>query len=270
MNITCTSGFFYSSTVQPQTPTSTETPNAQMAEDAGKFRQEIGNRYPSQDRVELSGWESSGTVHLETLSTERGKTWEPQETTRFTDAEVSETARQLSSIMDAHESNIELVTGIVTDIGASRGQLAEHLGSIGKLIDEALSAGEISRQEYEDLNKGLGAYSEAVMSKAERQAAIWEMMRQSGQKVEAMVARGASREEMDAYAQNFRDKHEEIISKLVEDYCSINRSLMSQMISRVRAGESLFTPGTEQVYGFHNVTGYFKNGYVPAKPVPYP
>ena len=114
MNITCTSGFFYSSTVQPQTPAGTETPSAQMAENAEQFRQEIGNRFLSQDRVELSGWESSEIVHLETLSTERRKTWEPRETTRFTDAEVSETARQLSSIMDAHESNIELFTGIVT------------------------------------------------------------------------------------------------------------------------------------------------------------
>lgn len=264
MNITSTSGFFYSGAVQPQNP---EAPAAQMAESVETLRQEIGNRYPSQDRVDISGWESSEVVHLETLSVERGKTWEPQETTQFTDTEVSETARQLSSMMDAHESNIELVTGIVTDIGASRGQLAEHLGSIGKLIDEALSAGEISQQEYEDLNKGLEAYGEAVMSKAERQSAVWEMMRQSAEKVEAMVARGASREEMDAYAQNFRDKHEEIISKLVENYCSINRSLMSQMISRVRAGESLFTPGTEQARGFQNVTGYFKNGYVPAKPI---
>ena len=61
-----------------------------------------------------------------------------------------------------------------------------------------------------------------------------------------------------------------MVSEFVKNSCSVNRSLMAQLISRVRGGESLFPQGTQQVYGRSNFDGYFKNGYIPAKPTPYP
>lgn len=271
MNITCTSGLFYSSSVQPQqTLTFTEAPSAQMAQSAEKILQEFKNRQPNQDRVEISG--SSGVVMLEPLSSEQligvgqMKLREPKETTQFTSAEVSETARQLSAIMDVNNTSVDLATGF----GISESQLAEHLGSIGKLIDEALSTGEITRQEYDDLNKGLEEYGEAVMTKAERSAAGWELAKQISKATRARIDSGASAAEMAEYAKNLQENYQNMISEFVKSSCSVNRSLISQLVGRVRGGESLLAPGTEQVYGLSNVAGYFKNGYTPAKPTPYP
>lgn len=267
MNITCTSGLFYSSSVQPQqTLTFTEAPSAQMAQSAEKILQELKNRQPNQDRVELSGQKPSGIVMLEPLSGEPLKMRESKETTQFTSTEVSETARQLSAIMDVNNSSVDLATGF----GISESQLAEHLGSIGKLIDEALSAGEITQREYDDLNKGLEEYGEAVMTKAERSAAGWELAKQISKATRARIDSGASAAEMAEYAKNLQENYQNMISEFVKSSCSVNRSLMSQLVSRVRGGESLFAPGAEQVYGRSNIAGYFKNGYVPAKPTPYP
>ncbi|MBD5160523.1 MAG: hypothetical protein HDT14_00580 [Oscillibacter sp.] len=272
MNITCTSGLFFSSSVQPQqTLTFTEPTSAQMAQSAEKILQEFKNRQPNQDRVELSGQRPSGVVMLEPLSSEQlsgigqMKMRESKETTQFTSAEVSETARQLSSIMDVNNSSAEMAA----EFGISESQLAEHLGSIGKLIDEALSAGEITRQEYDDLNKGLEEYGEAIMTKAERSAAGWELAKEISKATRARIESGASTAEMAEYAKNLQENYQNMISEFVKSSCSINRSLMTQLTSRVRGGESLFAPGTEQVYGRSNVAGYFKNGYVPAKPTPY-
>lgn len=265
MNITCTSGLFYSSSVQPQqTLTFTEMPSAQMAQSAEKIVQEFKNRQPNQDRVELSG--SSGVVMLEPLSSEPLKMREPKETTQFTSVEVSGTARQLSAIMDVNNTSVDIATGF----GISESQLAEHLGSIGKLIDEALSTGEITQQEYDDLNKGLEEYGEAIMTKAERSAAGWELAKQISKATRARIDSGASAAEMAEYAKNLQENYQNMISEFVESSCSVNRSLMTQLISRVRGGESLFAPGMEQIYGLNNVAGYFKNGYTPAKPTPYP
>ena len=108
------------------------------------------------------------------------------------------------------------------------------------------------------------------MTKAERSAAGWELAKQISKATQARINQGASDTEMADYAKKLQDSYQDTVSEFVKSSCSINRSLMSQLLSRVRGGESLFPAGTEQVYGRHNVTGYFKNGYIPAAPTPYP
>ena len=53
--------------------------------------------------------------------------------------------------------------------GLSMEQLAELVGGIGKDLDSAFAAGEISEQEYDALNKGLAAYTEFMTEKAEKE-----------------------------------------------------------------------------------------------------
>lgn len=185
-----------------------------------------------------------------------------QLSTTFTNDEVSEKAETLSWLMDERSLDIEAKVGF----GMSREQLAQHFGEIGRQIDDAFSAGEITRQEYDDLNAGLGRYSGAVTGRAERQAAMWEVFRQMAKTTRSMVESGASREEMAAYAQKNMDTLQDRISEFVEKFCKIGRNLMSQLIQRVRGGNNLIEPGTRQTYGKENMAGYFKEGYVPFVP----
>ena len=64
-----------------------------------------------------------------------------QESTVFSNEEVSAAARTLSALMD--ENGVDINTKI--SFGMSEAQLAEHFGSIGKRIDDALAAGQISQ-----------------------------------------------------------------------------------------------------------------------------
>ncbi len=50
--------------------------------------------------------------------------------------------------------------------------MVQHFGEIGRQIDQAFSAGEISKQEYDDLNAGLARYTETVTSREERGNAV--------------------------------------------------------------------------------------------------
>ena len=151
----------------------------------------------------------------------------------------------------------------------SEAQLAEHFGAIGKQIDAAFSAGQITQQEYDDLNLGLEKYTEAMSSKSEQTAAMWEVGMQVASATRKMIESGATKEEMADYAAGVRENMQAEISKFVEDFCSIDRSLLNSLITRVRGGESLFPEGTVHSYGRENTAGYFKNGYVPFVPVEY-
>ena len=268
MNISRSAGIFYSASPK-QTPAAiSEEQRSRLEQRAAEVNVDISQRQPGRDVVEISGQAPSVTLlqpsKMEPLCSE--KIWAPKESTQFTNADVSETARKLSALMDENDKNVEAATAF----GMSEEQLAEHFGSIGKLIDEARSAGEISEQEYDDLNKGLEKYSEAIMTKAERSAAGWELAKHISKATQALISRGASDKEITEYAKDLQDSYQNKVSEFVKNSCSINRSLMSQLLGRVRGGESLFPAGTVQVYGRHNVTGYFKNGYVPAAPTPYP
>lgn len=181
----------------------------------------------------------------------------------FTGENVSEAARGLSFLMDENDESIRAQISF----GMSQEQLAEHFGSIGKELDEALAAGSISRQEYDDLNRGLESYTRTITSKAEHMAASWEVFKQVAQATQAMIQRGASEEEMSAYAKNIRDTLQDRISQFVKDYCSIDRSALVRLIQQVRAGRSLFPEGTVQRYGRENTRDYFKNGYEPFVPL---
>jgi len=217
--------------------------------------QEMKNRF---DTVEISG-------AVENASVVSFKEIEKAESTQFTNETVSEAARKLSALMDENGADINFRVSL----GMSEAQLAEHFGAIGKQIDDAFSAGQITQQEYDDLNLGLEKYTEAMSSKSERTAAMWEIAKQNAQATLMKIRSGASKEEMADHAESIKENLQAQISKFVEDFCSIDRSLLNSLITRVRGGESLFPEGTVHSYGRENTAGYFKNGYVPFVPVEY-
>jgi len=231
----------------------------------------IKNRF---DTVEISGQTPSvysdmvtplGDVPDDILSKLQGPFGPAAETTQFTNENVSYTARALSALMDENAEQIN----VMTSFGMSEAQLAEHFGKIGDRIDKAFAAGEITQQEFDDLNLGLEKYTEAISGKAERKAAMWEVAKQNAQATREKLNSGASDEEMADHAQSIKDTLHDEISKFVEEYCSIDRTLLAGLIQQARDGESLFPEGTVHSYGRENTAGYFKNGYVPFVPVDY-
>ena len=233
------------------------------------IRESVRASIANRDVVEISGQESEPAAGAMTLLGDVPITFsppkEPKLSTVFTGGDVSETARRLAALMDEGGEDIQFKTWS----GMSEKQLADHFGSIGRQIDQAFSAGAITEQEYEDLNLGLETYTEAISSRAEREAATWEIAKQCAQATRAMIAGGASQKEMGDYAGENRETFRGKIDKFVEEFCSIDRELLAQLIRRVRDGEQLFPAGTEQNYGRKNTRGYFKNGYVPFSPAEY-
>ena len=132
-------------------------------------------------------------------------------------------------------------------------------------IDNAFSNGEITKQEYDDLNLGLANYTEAICVKAERSTAMWEVVKQNVQALSAKFMGGVSSNETDS--EKISETLHNRITEFVEEYCSINRSLLNTLIARVRSGENLLPEGTVQTYNRENTAGYFKNNYKPFVPV---
>lgn len=117
-------------------------------------------------------------------------------------------------------------------------QLANLCGGIGKQIDDALSQGEISEQEYKDLNKGLNAYTEFMTKKAETQKATWSVMRQTAAATRKKIESGISDKDMEDYAKQVKESWENKISMFLEEN-SYDRITLHQMIRLIREGKSL-------------------------------
>lgn len=240
--------------------------SAQILQTKQKMGQAETKRMEDRDTVVLSGQKSpilSGSVTMGQVPLTFALP-ERQESTSFTHASVSDAAKRLSACMD--EKNEDMHWKIMS--GMSEKQLAEHFGQIGRQIDDAFASGEITRQEYDDLNRGLETYTEFMVSKSEREAAKWEVVKQGAAKIIEQVKSGASDADIDLYAQMRRKTFRDTIEGFVKEYCSIDRVFLQEMIRHVRSGGELV--GVEQDYGRQNTAGYFKNGYVPFVPVSYP
>lgn len=216
----------------------------------------------NRDTVEISGQESSvsnttttfGSVPITITIKNDAKL-----STEFTNNDVSETAKKLAQLMDENNEDIKMKAWW----GMNEQQLAEHFGNIGKQIDEAFSAGSITKQEYDDLNFGLEKYTETISSIAERGSATRTVVKQFANALQSLIEDGASDEEIENYAKEIRETLKDKINKLVDENCFIDRSLLFDLIQRVRDGESLFQENTKQTYSHENTIEYFNNGYKP-------
>lgn len=156
--------------------------------------------------------------------------------TTFTNEQVSDRAMALSWLMDGTHSVLFIPTDGSGNIGQD--QLAQHLGDIGKRIDECFAAGEITRQEYDDLNAGLEKYTEAAASLVEWLTAARAVGRAYTQTMNAMVKGGASQQEIEAFAKAYQKTREDMINEFIKKSCKIDRGLLAQLVQQARYGET--------------------------------
>lgn len=149
----------------------------------------------------------------------------------FSGSNVCEKAQELAARMT------EYPVGIAFSIdGLSMEQLADLVGGIGKEVDSAFAAGEISEQEYADLNKGLDTYTDFMTQKAEKEKASFAVMKQTAAATKAMIQSGASEEEMTDYAKMVREKWQNKINAYLKEN-AYDRTALNQMIIAIRMGK---------------------------------
>jgi len=130
--------------------------------------------------------------------------------------------------------------------------MVQHFGEIGRQIDQAFSAGEISKQEYDDLNAGLARYTETVTSREERGNAVAMALRKQSKALRALINRGASQVEIEAFAQQCRDAFADEVNKFITGSCKIDRNLRTWSSERRRSSEAFiynrkYTPKEEEI-----------------------
>ena len=152
----------------------------------------------------------------------------------FTEDEISAKAQELASLMTETPTGVEI--NLVR--GMSISQLANLIGGIGKQIDDALTAGDITEQEYADLNNALLSYSSFMTEKAETKNAMVHVLRQTDDAIRDQFGRGASDEEVENYVEKIRGTWNDRINEFLKDN-SYDRTILDQMIAAVRDGRSL-------------------------------
>ncbi|MBD5139661.1 MAG: hypothetical protein HDT24_10165 [Ruminococcus sp.] len=81
-------------------------------------------------------------------------------------------------------------------LGMSDKEIAEHVGGMGKRLDEAYANGKFTKEEYDELNKSLSDYAVKLANKSKRMEASWSLTRNMSplgfsmntQKAESMTA----------------------------------------------------------------------------------
>lgn len=157
-----------------------------------------------------------------------------QDFVEFLDGDVSEKAQKLSAQMTEYPVDVEFSMD-----GLSMGQIADLVGNIGKEVDNAFAAGEISEQEYSDLNKSLDTYADFMAGKAEKQKASFAVMKQTAAATKAKIESGTSDKEMTDYSELVSEKWQEKISEYLEEN-AFDRTTLNQMIAAIRTGQMPF------------------------------
>ncbi len=188
----------------------------------------------------------------------------PELSTVFTNSQVSEKAQELSLLMD--ERDIAVHSQVGFGLTYDRDKLAQHFGEVGRQIDEAFSAGEISQQEYDDLNAGLNKYTETVTSRAERSNALMAVLRNTKKMRDKLMVRGASQEEIEAFSKWHRETLEDRIQEYIKTSCGIDRDLLVKLIQQVREGKDLIQPKARQASSGENLAGFFESSPAPLAP----
>lgn len=156
-----------------------------------------------------------------------------QDFVEFSDGNISEKAKELATQMT------EYPVGVAFSIdGLSMEQIADLVGNIGKEVDSAFAAGQISEQEYAALNKGLDTYTDFMTENSEKQKASFAVMKQTAAATKAKIQSGASDKEMADYAELVREKWQEKISEYLEEN-AFDRTALDQMIAAIRTGKMM-------------------------------
>lgn len=182
----------------------------------------------------------------------------------FTNEQVSERAEALAWLMNENDPSFIPKDGLTNSL-VTKEQLAQHLGDIGRRIDECFAAGEITRQEYDDLNAGLKKFTEVSAAWLERQNAICRFAKDMNHSIQSMRKHGASDIEIEAFAKEKREDFHENIDEFIRKFCAIDRDLLLKLVQRVRGGEDLIPGSSRQTDDKDKTVGY-SNGYGPFVP----
>ena len=182
----------------------------------------------------------------------------------FTNEQVSERAEALAWLMNENDPSFIPKDGLTNSL-VTKEQLAQHLGDIGRRIDECFAAGEITRQEYDDLNAGLKKFTEVSAAWLERQNAICRFAKDMNHSIQSMRKHGASDIEIEAFAKEKREDFHKNIDEFIRKFCAIDRDLLLKLVQRVRGGEDLIPGSSRQTDDKDKTVGY-SNGYGPFVP----
>lgn len=182
----------------------------------------------------------------------------------FTNEQVSERAEALAWLMNENDPSFIPKDGL-RDSLVTKEQLAQHLGDIGRRIDECFAAGEITRQEYDDLNAGLKKFTEVSTAWLERQNAICRFVKDMSHSIQSMRKHGASDIEIEAFAKEKREDFHKNIDEFIRKFCAIDRDLLLKLVQRVRGGKDLIPGSSRQTNDKDKTVGY-SNGYGPFVP----
>lgn len=177
----------------------------------------------------------------------------------FTNEQVSERAEALAWLMNENDPSFIPKDGLKNSL-VSKEQLAQHLGDIGRRIDECFAAGEITRQEYDDLNAGLEKFTEVSAAWLEGRNAIRRFGKDMSNSIQSMRKHGASDIEIEAFAKEQRDDFQKNIDEFIRKFCAIDRDLLLKLVQQVRGGEDLIPGSSRQTNGKDKTVGY-SNGY---------
>ena len=177
----------------------------------------------------------------------------------FTNEQVSERAEALAWLMNENNPSFIPKDGLRNSL-VTKEQLAQHLGDIGRRIDECFAAGEITRQEYDDLNAGLKKFTEVSAAWLERQNAICRFAKDMNHSIQSMRKHGASDIEIEAFAKEKREDFHKNINEFIRKFCAIDRDLLLKLVQRVRGGKDLIPGSSRQTDDKDKTVGY-SNGY---------
>ena len=126
--------------------------------------------------------------------------------TEFSDpADAAAEARKFDKFESSGVDSIESLMGLnspssfmylKSGLGMSDKEIAEHVGGMGKRLDEAYANGKFTKEEYDELNKSLDDYAVKLANKSKRMEASWSLTRNMSplgfsmttQKAESMTA----------------------------------------------------------------------------------
>lgn len=182
----------------------------------------------------------------------------------FTNEQVSERAEALAWLMNENNPSFIPKDGLTNSL-VTKEQLAQHLGDIGRRIDECFAAGEITRQEYDDLNAGLEKFTEVSAAWLEGRNAIRRFGKDMSHSIQSMRKHGASDIEIEAFAKEKREDFHKNIDEFIRKFCAIDRDLLLKLVQRVRGGEDLIPGSSRQTDDKDKTVGY-SNGYGPFVP----
>lgn len=182
----------------------------------------------------------------------------------FTNEQVSERAEALAWLMNENDPSFIPKDGLTNSL-VTKEQLAQHLGDIGRRIDECFAAGEITRQEYDDLNAGLKKFTEVSAAWLEGRNAIRRFGKDMSHSIQSMRKHGASDIEIEAFAKEKREDFHKNIDEFIRKFCAIDRDLLLKLVQRVRGGEDLIPGSSRQTDDKDKTVGY-SNGYGPFVP----